>query len=187
MLLLSAVLLSPGLNTAQEIKKKKFESIEFLTGYSWGELREKEDYEFIPFLVDFNFDLKPFIQRLNIYPKQTVQFQLEPFVSFVSSPGSNLEMGTSFLLKIGLAPEKWKFKPYVKGGVGLVYMTQHTQEQGSQFNFTEQLGLGIQYLLTQNIAFNLEYRRRHLSNASIEQPNKGIESNFILGGLTYRF
>ncbi len=186
-ILLSLPFLAPNAGGAQETKPKSLEGMEFLSGFGWGELREKEDYKLIPFIVDFNFNLKPLIQKVNINLEQLFQFQLEPFISFVSCPDANLETGTSFFLKTGLLPRAWKFQPYVKVGVGMVYLTQHTREQGSQFNFIEQGGAGIHYFFRKNIAFSVEYRMRHLSNANIEPPNKGIETAFLLAGISYQF
>jgi len=33
----------------------------------------------------------------------------------------------------------------------------------------------------------LEYRYRHASNCSIEHPNRGIETQFFLAGVAYKF
>jgi len=66
-------------------------------------------------------------------------------------------------------------------------MTLHTREQSTQFNFTEQASIGMHYFFTKNTAFTAEYRFRHLSNADIRQPNRGISTNFVTAGITYKF
>jgi predicted porin len=88
---------------------------------------------------------------------------------------------------MGLVPETWKFQPYFKLGAGLLYMTLHTREQSTQFNFTEQCALGIHYYFTKNTAFTLEGRWRHLSNSGIKHPNHGINTCFINTGVSYKF
>lgn len=186
-LCLGMVFLLLNLTFANETKPKSLEAVEFFTGFGSGDLRENEDYCLIPFFVDFDFNLKPLIQKLNLKPRQLVQFQIEPFISPVFEPDVNIEIGTSFLLKIGLLPQTSKFQPYVKGGVGMLYMTQHTREQGTQFNFVEYAGAGMHYFFRKNIAFTLEGRARHLSNAGIKEPNKGIDSYFALAGISYQF
>src|SRR3989338_5045578 len=185
-LLVSSLLLS-DIGLAQEEKPKYLQGIEFFTGFGWGKLRRKGDYHLIPFLVDFNLDLKPLTQKINFNPSQLLQFQIEPFISFASEPDTNVEIGTSFLLKIGILPQTWKFQPFILAGPGMVYMTQHTREQSTQFNFTEQAGMGMHYFFRKNIAFTLEGRFRHLSNASIRNPNKGITTNFVFTGISYKF
>lgn len=186
-ILLGLVPLITDLSFAGEAKPKCLEGVEYLSGFGWGKLRTKDNYNLYPFLVDFDFNLKPLTRKLNFNPKQLLQFQIEPFISFVSSPDANVETGTSFFLKMGILPETAKFQPYIKAGVGMVYMTQHTKEQSTQFNFIEQGGIGLHYFFQKNTAFTLEGRFRHLSNASIKHPNTGINTYFAVAGITYRF
>ncbi len=185
--LLTASLIISDMGLAQEEKQKFLEGIEFFTGFGWGKLRRKKDYHITPFMVDLDFNLKSLTQKLNFNPSQLLQFQLEPFISFVSQPHANVEIGTSFLLKIGLLPQTSKFQPFILAGPGIVYITQHTREQSTQFNFTEQVGIGMHYFFRKNIAFTLEGRYRHLSNSGIKYPNTGINTQFVIAGISYQF
>lgn len=180
-------LLLSGVGLAAETRANSPESVELLTGFGWGKLRAKQNYNLYPLIADFDFDLKPLVRKLNLNPAQLIQFQIEPFISFVSSPDNNVEAGTAFFFKTGFLPQSWKFQPYAKLGVGIVYMSQHTREQGMQFNFIEQGGLGMHYFFRKNTAFTIESRIRHLSDASIARPNSGINTYFVVAGLTYRF
>ena len=186
-ILLIASLLLSDMGWPQEVKPKSLEGVEFFTGFGWGKLRRKGNYHLIPLIVDFDFDLKPLAKKFNFNPSSLLQFQVEPFISPVLSPDSNVEIGTSFLFKMGLLPQTAKFQPFILAGLGMVYMTQHTREQSTQFNFTEQGGLGIHYFFRKNIAFTLQGRFRHLSNAGIDHPNTGINTQFIIAGLSYQF
>lgn len=186
-ILLAAGLLLANSTWAEETKLRCLEGVEFLTGFEEGKLSDKKDYRLIPFVVAFDLSLKPLTQKINFNPRQLLQFQIEPFISFVSSPDTNAEIGTAFLLKIGILPQSAKFQPYVKVGSGIVYMTQHTREQSTQFNFIEQAGVGAHYFFSKNTAFTLEGYYRHLSNASMKRPNRGIETYYILTGISYRF
>lgn len=185
--LLSISLLLCGIGLAQEEKPRSLEAIEFFTGFGWGKLRHQGNYRLIPFMVDFDFNLKPLARKINFNPKSLLQLQLEPFLSFVSSPDNNIETGASFLLKMGLLPQTFKFQPFILGGVGLVYMTQHTRTQSTQFNFTEQAGLGLHYFFRKDTALTIEGRIRHLSNADIKRPNTGINTYFVFTGISYLF
>ncbi len=180
-------LLAIGHSFAKETKTKSLESIDILTGFGWGKLKEKGNHNLIPFSIAFNFNLKNLTQKINFKPRALMQFQLEPFLSLVTRPDNNIETGASFWLKMGLLPETSKFQPYFKLGAGLLYMTQHTREQATQFNFTEQLALGMHYYFCKNTALTLEGRWRHLSNSSIKHPNHGINTYFVLTGISYRF
>lgn len=166
---------------------KYLSGIEVLSGFGVAHLREKGLYNVIPVYVDLDFDLRPALHNIGFNPPGLLQFVDEPFLSGVSHPNGNIEVGNNFLLKIGFLPETSRIQPYFKGGVGLLYMSQHTIEQSTQFNFDEYAGFGVHFFLKKNIAFTIEYRYRHLSNASIKQPNCGINSNFGICGLSYKF
>jgi len=178
---------------AEEEKQRLIQGYELLTGYGWSRINAKNDFELkrnynlFPIILDLSFNLKDLTKRIGINPPMVLEFLLEPYVAYVSSPNDNVEIGNSFLLKLGLVPETWKFQLYAKAGVGMVYMTQHTREQGTQFNFIENGALGAHYFFTKNTALTVEGRMRHLSNAGIKQPNHGINSYFVLAGIAYKY
>jgi len=182
---------TPGINEIskkEHIDTKKFRINEFafISGYAQANLREKDDYEFIPAMFRFGFDLKPALKCAN--EKAMVQFAAEPFLNSVYSPNSNIEAGANFMLRLGYLLVK-RIGAYVEAGAGVIYMTQHTREQSTQFNFTPQAGGGLYFYLNEerSIALNVGYRCRHLSNASIKQPNRGINANMVLVGLSWFF
>lgn len=185
--LLGFVFFSASVSSAEETKQENLRGIEFLTGFGWGKLKGQAGYNLVPFSVAFDFDLKGLAEKINFEPKQLLQFQIEPFIGFISRPRNDLETGTIFWLKMGFTPETWKFQPYAKLGAGLDYMSLHTREQSTQFNFTEQCALGLHYFFAANTAFTLEGRWRHLSNSGISEPNHGINSYSINSGIAYRF
>ena len=170
-----------------EEQAKSFQGLEFLTGFSQGHLKEKKDYRLVPLIVDFNFNLKPLTKKIGFNPPSLVQFQIEPYISAVTSPEANIEAGTSFLFKCGLLPEDWTFQPYLRAGVGVSYMSLHTLDQSTQCNFLSHFGLGVHYFFQKNLGLTAEYRFRHLSNASIKHPNSGIDTHSILLGVYRRF
>jgi hypothetical protein len=163
------------------------QGIEILSGYSQGDLKEKQDYRFINLAVALDFNLKRLTKKIGFNPPSLVQFQIEPFFGFVFQPEKNIEVGTSFLFKFGLVPETWKLQPYIKLGTGMVFMSQHTIEQSTQFNFISGCGAGFHYFFKENNAITIEYRFRHLSNASIKDPNNGINTYSCLFGITRLF
>ncbi|MFA5271514.1 MAG: acyloxyacyl hydrolase [Candidatus Omnitrophota bacterium] len=163
------------------------ESIDILTGYFHGYMDNTEkDYNAVPLLVGINYNLKPWIAKIGLNTQGSFNFVLEPFINTVVEPDSNVEVGSNFLLKYGF-PLTEKLQPYVKAGVGALYMSQHTKEQSTQYNFLPQGGAGLQYRVTNDIAINLEYRYRHLSNAALKHPNSGIDVNMYLCGVTIFF
>ncbi|MCX5711434.1 MAG: acyloxyacyl hydrolase, partial [Candidatus Omnitrophica bacterium] len=130
---------------------KSLAAVDFLTGFGWGKVHAQHGgLRSIPFMVDFSFDLKPLLNKVNINPKPLIQFQIEPILADIYSPKNNFEMGTTFWCKFGILPETSKFQPYAKLGAGIDYMTLHTREQSTQFNFVEQGAIGMHYFFTKN-------------------------------------
>ncbi|MCM8763167.1 MAG: acyloxyacyl hydrolase [Candidatus Omnitrophica bacterium] len=169
---------------ARDTEKSLLKEIGLFTGYANGDLIDKDDYCLILTIVRLGFDLKPFLNKFNFNPPGLVEFEFEPFANTLISPDPNAEIGFNLLLKYGL-PLTQRLYPYLEGGVGFVYTTQHTLEQSTQYNFIPQAGAGIIYFLKKDsLAVTAGYRYRHLSNASIKAPNKGINVDMALVGLS---
>ena len=186
-ILLSLSLVFSSIGLAQESEAKTLEAVEFLTGLGWGKVRVKGNYQQYPLMLDLDFNLKPLIQKLNLSYAPLLQFQLEPYIAAIAEPEANVETGSSFFFKIGILPQTSKFQPYIKFGTGISYMSLHTREQATQYNFISSGGIGMHYYFKKNMAFTIEGRYRHLSNLSIEHPNSGINTAFGLVGISYEF
>jgi len=160
----------------------KLQEVGILTGYGIAAI-EDGPYKVIPIIPYFGFNIKGLAKKINISPSGLFEFIIEPVTGVVFNPDRNAEIGINLLLKYG-----YKIFPRLylnfKGGAGLIYITQGTHEQDTQFNFTPQAGMGFQYLLSKRWSLNLEYRYRHLSNAGISDPNDGIETHFCLFGIS---
>jgi len=156
------------------------------TGYMQGELEGQKDFNAVPIGLRFGFDLKPFTKKFGFEPKGMLELIYEPFMSVITEPDSNMEMGFPFFFRYSY-PLTSKLYPFVEVGTGAYYMTLHTYEQSTQFNFVSQGGAGISYFFKENVAINIEYRKRHVSNASIKEPNGGLEADVYLLGMSYYF
>lgn len=154
-----------------------------LTGYGKASLHG-QDYELIPFMPRWGFDLKHTAERIGVKPPGVLEFIVEPLANVVISPDNNAEVGLSLLLKYGLK-FKQHFLVFLEGGLGMLYMTQHTVEQGTQYNFLPQAGAGLQYFITPRLALTGSYRFRHLSNAGITDRNSGINAHMVLAGISF--
>jgi len=166
-----------------ETSKTCLKRVTMLTGYGSDSIKGGH-YEVVPILIQFHFDINPFAQKIGIKTGGDFEFIAEPLMNVVTNPDANAEVGISFLLRYEdtiVSRLRWFFE----GGVGALYTTQHTHEQGSQYEFLPQAGLGLQYTLTKKLALTGEYRFRHMSNAGAASPNHGLNHNFALVGLTY--
>jgi len=174
-----------GTDSGPEEEKAKIclKRVTMLTGYGSDNI-EGGHYEVVPILIQFHFDINPFVQRMGVKTGGDFEFIAEPLMNLVTNPDTNAEIGISFLLRYEHAIVS-RLKWFFEGGVGSMYTTQHTHEQGSQYDFLPQAGLGLQYSLTKKVAVTAEYRYRHMSNAGASSPNHGLNHDFALVGLTY--
>jgi hypothetical protein len=181
------VLSSGSLACAWEWKPKSLTQVEFLTGFSQSSLKKQGMYRAAPLLhAVFDFDAKVIFPKCERFPG-LLQLQIEPYIDPIYAPDPNIAFGSYFMLKVGIVPESFKLQPYLRMGPGVTYMTLHTYEQGSVFNFSELGCAGAHYLISKNMALTVEYGFRHLSNAGLDDPNHGINTHFALVGVAYRF
>jgi hypothetical protein len=162
------------------------DSVGFFAGYMEGDIDGPDDYRAIPLMVNFGFDLKPLLEKIGLRSEGIVEFQVEPFLSPIIEPEANIETGVNLLFKYAF-PLAESFMPYIKIGSGPSFMSLHTREQSTQFNFVSSGCAGFSLFVKDNMSLDFEYRFRHLSNCSIDHPNSGINTHAILAGCTFRF
>jgi len=192
MSLLALVLVSFAPSTSQAAPPEEkphqwLREMGLMSGYASTSLTHKHgDYEVVPILVQFGLDINPLAKKIHLEPKGTFEAVIEPLMNVVVQPDTNAEVGFSLLIKYSQNITS-RLSPYIEAGAGAIYTTQHTHEQGTQFNFIPQAGAGLQFLLTKHWALTGGYRFRHLSNASITDDNEGLNHHFALMGLSYFF
>jgi len=178
-----------------------YKSFSYYTGFAKGDLSGKNDYKIVPSIFRFAFDVdklgigaadiveyvaEKVFNAHDINVKGETEFLAETFLNTIISPDNNIEVGFDILMKYSY-PATEKINPYFFVGGGVLYMSQQTNEQSTQYNFIPQMGIGISYDLKENLSFDVEYRYRHLSNANRKLPNDGINVNMFLFGTTWKF
>ena len=158
-----------------------------LSGYIFEdeEINHKEDFEAALISLRLGYDIKPWFNKFNINFPGSLQFDLEPYIDPIIKPDEGVEAGSAFLLKYSY-PIK-KFVPYIEFGTGLIYTSQHTFNQSTQWNFLDQAGGGLAYMLTDRTSVSVGYRIRHYSNCGIKEPNGGVNSQVIVCGISYLY
>jgi len=63
--------------------------------------------------------------------------------------------------------------------VGVTRFERRLTSQATRINFTEQLGIAVQYGVGPNSAITIEYKFSHNSNAGLRMPNLGINASII--------
>lgn len=64
-------------------------------------------------------------------------------------------------------------RPYIEGGIGLAYIDEYqigSRNLATNFQFEDRIGAGARIGM-----FDMNFRYMHYSNASIKQPNDGID------------
>ncbi len=67
-------------------------------------------------------------------------------------------------------------RPYVEGGVGVIYTDFKVEGQGSKLNFNPQFGVGTEFLSGPFRDYFIAVRLHHVSNAGLNKHNQGIDS-----------
>jgi lipid A 3-O-deacylase len=73
-------------------------------------------------------------------------------------------------------------KPFIEGGIGLIYTDFLVEGQGTRFNFNPQLGIGADWNLKGTPPFFTSLRLNHISNGGLHQNNQGINAVVLMMG-----
>jgi hypothetical protein len=73
-------------------------------------------------------------------------------------------------------------RPYIEGGIGGIFTQWRVDGQGSKFNFNPQIGLGTEFSIGSGPPFLAALRLHHISNAGLDDDNRGVNSVvFVIG------
>jgi opacity protein-like surface antigen len=77
--------------------------------------------------------------------------------------------------------------PFLLFGLGLSETDIYGRDLSTLFEFAVEVGAGAHWFLSERTAFTGEWRWFHLSNASIELPNHGTNTQVLLLGVSFFF
>jgi len=77
------------------------------------------------------------------------------------------------------------WKPYLEGGIGVVYTDFRVKGQGLRFNFNPQIGAGADLRMAHGREISVGVRLHHLSNADLHRDNRGINSILLMTGVRF--
>ncbi len=99
--------------------------------------------------------------------------------------------GITALIRYNFLQHGWKVIPYFQAGAGVVYNTAYKDRSqntiGQAIEFTPQGSAGIRYLMEKNWSFDAEIIFHHLSNAGMDERNRGINALGGFIGFTHFF
>jgi opacity protein-like surface antigen len=95
-------------------------------------------------------------------------------------------VGTTSLVRYNVTTGT-RWVPFLDAGVGGTLTDIGRPDLGSLGEFNGQIGPGLHYFWRDNMAFTLQYRYMHTSNAGIQSPNQGVNEHICYLGLSWFF
>ncbi len=126
-----------------------------------------------------NYLLK-YVMEMNLH----VQYHLS---------GTTQNVSASSLSGFGMTPigfqlnfrDNHVLQPFFKSSAGFMHLTDpFPDKRGTKFNFTLEVGGGVEIKFTEHSSFTLGYKYHHMSNGQFGQVNPGVDSNVFYGGIT---
>jgi len=116
----------------------------------------------------------------------TVEAGLEPFVQLYLDPAKAAAEGLKAVARYHFL-SAGPLVPYGEFTMGVMHSNLKTKEIRSLHAFVLESGGGLSYLISKDVALTGGYRFQHISNASTESPNVGINSNTGVVGISFFF
>lgn len=110
---------------------------------------------------------------------------LEGILGSMHASNRGWDIGITPLLKISYP--MGRVLAFIEGGAGMMWENLDSPTYAHTFNFSPQFGVGIDIKIIDHYALSLAYRFRHTSNAGLYADNPGVNTNFILIGLSYYY
>ncbi|MGB0431567.1 MAG: acyloxyacyl hydrolase [Bacteroidia bacterium] len=110
---------------------------------------------------------------------------LEPQINpvFVSGELTDIEFGCNFGARYDLELSKTN-RLYWAIGTGPHYVTVDTKMQHRGYIFSDNFIMGWQHQWEGPIYSTVQYHFRHISNANLMRPNKGLDNHFLTLGIS---
>jgi hypothetical protein len=105
------------------------------------------------------------------------------------SAGTTQERSKEFMASAGIFALYYldrlavhRLRPYIEGGINGIYTQWRVDGQGSNFNFNPQAGIGTEISLGSGPPFLAAVRLHHISNAGLDDDNRGVNSVVLVLG-----
>jgi hypothetical protein len=123
----------------------------------------------------------------------SLEYTLDIFPAALVFEPDRVRRGSSTIYGAGLSPLGLKFnfgqswiQPFVATSVGFLYFEDDVPvPDSSRFNFTPEIGLGLQFFLAPKRALTVGYKLHHMSNAYTSRSNPGMDSHVFYMGFSF--
>lgn len=116
---------------------------------------------------------------------RSFQVAIEGSVSYAKQEDENRRAVSATPVFIYNFKKAGKVIGFAEAGLGFLYTDLDPQKFGSHLNFAVQAGVGFRYRLADGRFFRLSYRFQHISNGGLDEDNRGIDSNFLIVGISF--
>lgn len=113
-----------------------------------------------------------------------ISLEVEGILSLAEASNTGWEIGVTPLLKFTL-PLTRGLHLFLEGGAGIIGENFDSPAVPHAFNFTPQVGVGVDIALAPNWGLTAAYRFRHSSNAGLYEENPAFNVQFFQAGLIY--
>jgi lipid A 3-O-deacylase len=143
------------------------------------------------------FEYVPVAFRLGCGPKEEggffarhVSFLAEVTVDPITETFGNIATGPSVMVRFDACPQQ-RICPYFQAGTGFVFTDAYRDKDqraiGEEFEFLQQLEVGVRWKLTDSLAIQSEFGLQHISNAGLAGRNLGANSLGFSVGFQWTF
>ncbi len=179
---LAALVLLPGRVQGAEFDVSKFNQ-EVGLRFAYGKNTKRASVHLYSLLPRWGIFLVPPGKQWGPFG---ASFVVEGIVSLAGADEIGFEVGFTPMAKLSclIFPS---VLAYIEGGAGLISESINSPALAHAFNFTPQVGGGVDIALTPQLALSVAYRFRHSSNAGIYKENPAFNVNFFQAGLNYYY
>jgi len=120
--------------------------------------------------------------------EKRLQYYIEPQFA-ISFPPKGIDSAVEFGSNLGIQYRIWEGnKQHIQAaiGVGPHYTSLETSIQHKGFLFSDNIEIGYYQQIQNNWGVQIKGRFRHLSNANLFQPNKGLDNLFVMVGVFWK-
>lgn len=165
---------------SQETSKQFFSEKGFKIGLSIYSIELPEGQYYKPLLLMGNFGWE--LTKKDKKGKWWIMFEPQLNPVFLDSKLKELEFGINVAIRYQYKICNKSFF-YSQLGSGPHFITIPTSRQAHGFIFSDNLAIGLSNKIGGNWKFETEFRIRHISNANLMTPNRGMNNLFIMIGL----
>ncbi|MGR9106011.1 MAG: acyloxyacyl hydrolase [Gammaproteobacteria bacterium] len=163
----------------------------FQTGYGHGFTignsgrADAKDVEYLPTFPSFGIGISDPLAVDSWYGGNFDFVTEGEFLAFLG-PSAGHSAGLAIFARYNFLSFE-RFVPYGAIGVGIGYLDSNLERQSDGLIYYPQGVVGVNYFISNELAFTLSYRYHHMSNRGLKKPNTGINANVGLVGVEYHF